>query len=138
MWNRRFKGFALANNCMQAFTTVTDMTVGDPSVTYRCLLDQGFNEAIVRRARIAWTCFIESIADRVLPRRVFDTNSPCASWRMLCNWFLPKPLSQTSKWKRQFDDLVMEKKEEPMRVFARVDKIVGVLGSWEQTCLQRM
>ena len=48
---------------------------------------------------------------------------------MLRNWFLPKTLSEKSKWKRQFDDLVMKKEEERMRFFARVDKIVGVLGS---------
>ena len=48
---------------------------------------------------------------------------------MLNDWFLPKTLGEKSKWKRQFNDLVMEKKEEPLRVFARVDKIVGVLGS---------
>ena len=38
-------------------------------------------------------------------------------------------MAEKSKWKRQFNDLVMEKKEERMRFFARVDKIVGVLGS---------
>ena len=48
---------------------------------------------------------------------------------MLNDWFLPKTLAEKSKWKQQFNDLVMEKKEEPMRFFARVDKIVGVLGS---------
>ena len=42
---------------------------------------------------------------------------------MLCNWFF----SEKSKWKRLFDDLVMEKKEAPMIFFARVDKSVGVL-----------
>ena len=47
---------------------------------------------------------------------------------MLRNWFLPKTLSEKSKWKRQFDDLVMKKEEERMRFFARVDKIVGVFG----------
>ena len=38
------------------------------------------------------------------------------------------PLSkvQMETW---FDDLVMEKKEEPLRFFARVDHSVGVLGS---------
>ena len=49
--------------------------------------------------------------------------------RMLCDWFLPETLSEKSKWKRQFNELVMEKKEEPMKFFARVDKVVGVLGS---------
>ena len=33
-----------------------------------------------------------------------------------------------SKWKRQFNELVMEK-EELVRLFARVDNIVGVLES---------
>ena len=62
--------------------------------------------------------------------RVFDTSSPSAGWRMLCNWFLPKTLSEKSKWKRQFNELVMKKKEEERtRFFARVDKVVGVLGS---------
>ena len=129
LWKRRFEGLALANDCMQAFTTAIDMPVGDPSVTSRCLLDQGLSEASVRRAGIAWTCLTESITDRELFSRVFDTNSPSAGWRMLCDWFWPKTLSEKSKWKRQFNELVMEKKEEPMRFFARVDKIVGVLGS---------
>ena len=42
---------------------------------------------------------------------------------------LPKTLSDKSKWKRRFNNLVMEKREEPMRILARVDKIVGGLGS---------
>ena len=33
LWKRRFEGFALANDCMQAFKTAIDMPVGDPSVT---------------------------------------------------------------------------------------------------------
>ena len=78
---------------------------------------------------MAWDYLTESITDRELLSRVFDTNSPSAGWRMLCDWFWPKTLSEKSKWKRQFNELVMEKKEEPMRFFARVDKIVGVLGS---------
>ena len=113
---------------MQAFTTAIDMPVGDPSVTSRFLLDQGLSEASVIRARIAWTCLTESITDRELLSTVFDTNSPSAGWRMSCDWFLPKTLSEKSKWKRQFNEMVMEK-EEPMRFFARVDKILGVLGS---------
>ena len=39
LWKRRFEGFALANDCMQAFTTTIDMPVGDPSVTsHFCLI----------------------------------------------------------------------------------------------------
>ena len=114
---------------MQAFTTAIDMPVDDPSVTSRFMLDQGFSEASVRRARIAWTCLTESITDQELLSRVFGTNSPSAGWRMSCDWFLPKTLSEKSKWKRQFNELVMEKNAEPMRFCPRVDKIVGVLGS---------
>ena len=109
LWKRRFEGFALANDCMQAFTTAIDMPVDDPSVTSRFMLDQGFSEASVRRARIAWTCLTESITDQELLSRVFGTNSPSAGWRMSCDWFLPKTLSEKSKWKRQFNELVMEK-----------------------------
>ena len=127
LWKRRFEGLALANDCMQAFTTAIDMPVGDPSVTSLFLLDQGFSEASVRRARIAWTCLTESITDRELLSTVFDTNSPGVGWRMLCDWFLPKTLSEfVVVRKRQFNQLVMEKKEEPMIFFARIDKIVGV------------
>ena len=45
------------------------MPVGDPSVTSRFLLGQGFGEASVRRARIVWTCLTESITDRELLSR---------------------------------------------------------------------
>ena len=105
------------------------MMVGDPSVTSRFFIDQGCTEISVKRSRLAWTCITESITDRELLSRVFDTNSPSVAWRMLKDWFLPQTLAEKSKCKRQFNDLVMEKKEEPMRYFARVNKIVGVLGS---------
>ena len=75
LWKRRFEGFALANDCMRAFMTAIDMPVGNPSVTSRFLLDQCFSEASVKRASIAWTCLPESIIDRALLSRVFDTNS---------------------------------------------------------------
>ena len=127
LWKQRFEGYAITRGYMQAFTTVTDMMVGGPSVTSRFLLDQGFTEISVKSPRLAWTCITESITDHELLSRVFDTNSPSVAWRMLNDWFLPKTQAKKSKWKRQFNDLVMEKKEEPIRFFARVDKIVGVL-----------
>ena len=114
---------------MQTFTTAIDMLVGDPSVTSRFLIDQGFSEASVKRARTAWICLTESITDRELLSRVFDTNSPSAGWRMLCDWFLPKTPSEKTKCELQLDDLVVEKQEELMIFFPRVDKVVGVLGS---------
>ena len=63
--------------------------------------------------------------------QVFDTNYLSVAWRMLNDWLLPKTLAERSKCKRQFNDLVMEKKEKPMRFFSRVDKIVRVLASLE-------
>ena len=112
LWKRRSMGFALDKDCMQTFTTAIDMPVGDPSVTFRFLPDQGLSEASVRRARIASTGMTERITriastgmteritDRELLSRVFDTNSPIAGWCTLCDWFLPKTLSEKSKWKR--------------------------------------
>ena len=134
VWNtrcgkRRFERYAITSGYMQAFTTVTDMMVGDPSVTSRFSLDQGFTEIIVKRSRSAWTCITESITERELLNRALDTNSPSVAWRMLHDRFLPKTLAEKSKWKRHVNDLVMEKKKAPMRFFARVDKIVRVLGS---------
>ena len=66
------------------------MMVGDPSVMSRFLLGQGFTEISVKRSRLAWTCIMETITDRELLSRVFDTNSPSVAWRMLNDWFLPK------------------------------------------------
>ena len=80
---RREEGYAITSGCMQAFTTVTDMMVGDPSVTPRFLLDQGFTETSVKRSRLAWTCITGSTTDRELLSRMFDTNPPSVVWRML-------------------------------------------------------
>ena len=92
LWKRRFEGYAITSGCMQAFTTVADM-VGDPCVTSRFLLDQGFTENSVKTSRLAWTCITDGITDRELLSRVFDTNSPSVAWRMLNDWFLPKTLA---------------------------------------------
>lgn len=42
---------------------------------------------------------------------------------MLCNWHWPRTLFEKSKWKRSFNELGM-KKGDPVKFFARVDKIV--------------
>ena len=47
---------------------------------------------------------------------------------MLCDWLLTKTLSEASKWKSQFNDLAMDKNEEP-RFFAPVGKNFSILGS---------
>lgn len=59
--------------------------------------------------------------------RVFDRNSQSAGWRLLRDWFFPRTLLEKSKLKRLFNGTRMEKKEDPMRFSARVDKIVGIL-----------
>ena len=91
LWKRRFEGFDLAKDCMQAFTTTIDMPVGDPSRTSRFVHDQGFSEAIVRRARIAWSCLTESITDRELLSMVFNTNSPREGGVCCAIGFCPTP-----------------------------------------------
>ena len=101
LWKRRFEGYAVTSGCMQAFTTVTDMMVGDPSVTSRFLLHQGLTEISVKRSRLAWTCITESFTDRELLSMVFDTNSSSVAWCMLDDWFLLKPLAKKSKWRGQ-------------------------------------
>ena len=45
------------------------------------------------------------------------------------NWFVPRTVSDKSKWERLSYELRMEKKEDPMNFCARVDAIVGVLAS---------
>ena len=47
---------------------------------------------------------------------------------MLCE-FLPKTMAEQVKWSVAFDAAKMEKGEEPMNYFGRVDKIVGVIAS---------
>ena len=82
---------------MQAFTTVTDTMVGDPSVTFRLLplIDQGFTEISVKRSRLAWTCITESITDRELLSREFYTISLSVAWRIINDLFLPKALAES-------------------------------------------
>ena len=48
---------------------------------------------------------------------------------MLCDWFMPKTMAEQVKCSVAFDSAKMEKREEPMKYFGRIDKIVGVLAS---------
>ena len=67
--------------------------------------------------------------NRDLLGRLFATKSPNAGWRMLCDWCMPKTMAEQVKWSVAFDSAKMEKGEEPMKYFSRVDEIVGVLAS---------
>ena len=42
---------------------------------------------------------------------------------------MPKTMAEQVKWSAAFDSAKMEKGEEPMKYFGRIDKIDGVLAS---------
>ena len=42
---------------------------------------------------------------------------------MLRDWFLPRTIGKHVKWSDAFDAVQMEKGEEPMKFFSRVDKL---------------
>ena len=124
-----FAGFVLAN-ILYAGLNDCDWHAGRRSLCYVSFFaGSSFIEISIRRARNAWACLTENSTDRMLLSRVLNTNFPGSGWCMLSNWFLPKTLCEKFKRNRQFDGLVKGRREEPMRFFARVDKIVGVLGS---------
>ncbi|CAN0558800.1 unnamed protein product, partial [Laminaria digitata] len=83
----------------------------------------------IKKSRIAWKCLAERMPNTDLLDRVFAAQSPSGAWKMLRGWFLPKSIATQVKWSDVFDALQMEKGEEPMIFFSRVDKIVGILGS---------
>ena len=47
----------------------------------------------------------------------------------MCDWFMSKTMAEQVKWSVAFESTKMEKGEEPMKYFGRIDKIVGVLAS---------
>ena len=114
---------------MSAFLVDHDMMIGNFAKNTQYFLSQGFSEEHIKTARVAWACLTESIENRDLLGRVFATKSPSAGWRMLCDCFMPKTMAEQVKWSVAFDSAKMEKGEEPMKYFGRIDKIVGVLAS---------
>ena len=82
-----------------------------------------------KKSRIAWVCLTESMPDTDLPDRVFAKQSPSGAWKMLRDWFLPRTIGKHVKWSDAFDAVQMEKGEEPMKFFSRVDKTAGILAS---------
>ena len=67
--------------------------------------------------------------NRNLLGRVIATKPPSVGWRMMCNWFMPKTMAEQVKWSVAFDCAKMEKGEEPLKTFGRIDKLVSVLAS---------
>ena len=129
LWKEHFEVFTSMVGCMSAFLVDHDMMIGDVTKNTQYFLSQGFSEEHVKTARVAWTCLTESVVNRDLLGRLFATKSPSAGWRMLCDWFMPKTMAEQVKWSVAFDSAKMEKGEEPMKYFGRIDKIVGVLAS---------
>ena len=82
----------------------------------------------IKKLRFAWVCF-EIMSDTHLQDRVFAKQSPSGAWKMLRDWFLPRSIATQVKWSDDFDAVKMEKGEEPMKLFSRVDKIGGTLSS---------
>ena len=69
------------------------------------------------------------MSDTDLLDQMFAKQSPSGAWKMLRDWFLPRSNATQVKWSDAFDVVQMEKGEEPMEFFSRVDKIVGILTS---------
>ena len=61
--------------------------------------------------------------------RVLANLSPSGAWKMLRDWFLPRSIATQVKWSDAFDAVKIQKGEEPMIVFTRVDKIASTLAS---------
>ncbi|CAN0395471.1 unnamed protein product, partial [Laminaria digitata] len=129
VWSKRFEGFASMSGCSASLETDIEVAVGDTTKTTRYFLEQGLSPQQIERARMAWTCLTESMTDPELLGRVFATKPPSGGWIMLKDWFMPQTMANQVKWSDAFDAIRMEKGEEPMKFFSRVDKVVGVLAS---------
>ena len=129
VWSKRFKAFVSMSGCLGSLLTDIEVTVGDTAKDTQYFLAQGLTPLHIRNARIAWICLTEGISDTDLLDRVFARQSPSGAWQMLCDWFQPRSIATQIKWSDSFDAVKMEKGEEPMKFFGRVDKIVGILTS---------
>ena len=114
---------------MSAFLVDHDMMIGDVTKNTQYFLSQGFSEEHIKTAKVAWTCLTESVVNHDLLGIFFETKYPIAGWRMLRDWSMPKTMAEQVKWSVAFDSAEMQKGEEPMKHFSRIDKIVRVLAS---------
>ena len=129
LWKEDFEVYTSMVGCMSAFPVDHDIMIGDVTNNTQYILSQGLSEEHIKTAGVAWTCLTESVVNRDLLGRLFATKSPSAGWKMLCDWFMPKTMAEQVKWSVAFYFAKMEKGEEPMKNFSRIDKIVGVLAS---------
>ena len=117
------------NGCLNYLFTATEVAVGDTAKDTQYFISQGLSVVHVKKSRIAWVCLTESMSDTDLPDRVFDKQSPSDAWKMLRDWFLPRTIGKHVKWSDAIDAVQMEKGEETMKYFSRVDKTAGILAS---------
>ena len=129
VWSKRFEAFVSMSGCLGSMLTDIEVAVGDTTKDTQYFISQGLSRPHIKNARVAWICLTESMTDTDLLDRVFARQSPSGAWRMLRDWFLPKSVATQVKWSDAFDAVQMEKGEEPMKFFSRVDKIVGTLAS---------
>ena len=59
--------------------------------------------------------------------RMFAKQSPNGAWEMLRDWFPLISMVTHVKWSDAFNGMQIEKGEEPLKFFIRVDEIAGVL-----------
>ena len=122
-WKEHFDVYTSMVGCMLTFLVDSDMMIGDVTENTQYFLSHGFSDKHMKTVRVAWTCLTESVVNRDLFGRLFAKKLPSAGGRMLCDWFMRKTMAEQVKWSVAFDSAKMEKGEEPMRYFSRIDKI---------------
>ena len=128
LWEEHFEVFTSMVGFVSSFLAVHDMIIGDVS-KLSIFHSKGFSEEHIKTAKVAWTCLTENLVNHNLFGGVFATKARNAGWRMWCDWFLPKIVVEQVKWLVAFDAAKLEKGEEPMKCFGRIDKLVGVPAS---------
>ena len=127
-WSKRVEALVSMSGCLGSMLTDIEVAVGDTTKDTQHFVSQGLSRPHINNA-VAWICLTESMTDTDLLKRVFARQSPSGAWRMVRDWFLRISVATQVKWSDAFDVVHMEKGEEPMKLFSRVDKIVGTLAS---------
>ena len=117
------------SGCLGSMLTYKEISVGDTTKDTQYFVLLGLSRLHIKNARVAWICLTESMTDTDLLDREFARQSPSGAWRILRHWFLLKSVATQVKWSDAFDAVQIEKGEEPMKFFSRVDKTVGTLAS---------
>ena len=117
------------SGCLGSMLADIAVAVGDTTKYTQYFILQGLRRPHIKNARVAWVCLTESMTDTDLLGRVFAGQSPSEDGRMLRDFFFSKSIAtQVKRWDA-FHAVQIEKVEELMIFFSRVDKIVGTLAS---------